>query len=176
MRMVIPSPAAGRLMDDLATDVGTLFESFFGDVGERSRNGEPRGRLFVPMDIDELDDAFVITLDVPGVPLEAIAIDVHEDTLTISGRRGQLEDATERVAAETESDAGEDRQTGQPAPSVARPRRRERTQGSFERKVQLPLAVEADAVTAELSEGVLQVRLPKADPDKGKRRIPVTKR
>lgn len=157
MRMVFPSQSSGRLMDDLASDVGTLVESFFGDVAERGR-ASVRTPMAVPMDIDESDDAYLVTLDVPGVALESIAIDVHEDTLTVAG---------ERAEGNHPEDAS--------SPKAAAKRRRERAQGKFERKVSLPLPVEADSVTAQLADGVLVITLPKADPEKGKRRIPVSR-
>ena len=157
MRMVFPSQVSGRLMDDLATDVGTLVESFFGDSTDRART-ESRNQLTVPMDIDESEDGYLMWLDVPGVSLESIAIDFHEDTLTISGERGLPK------TSETES--------VEKAPSK---RRRERAQGKFERKVQFPHPVEPESITAELADGVLVIKLAKADPEKGKRRIPVSK-
>ena len=144
--------------------MSALVESFFGDVADRSRM-PGGGGMAVPMDIDESDDAYWVTLDVPGVATDSVAIDVHEDTLTITGDRG----LAKQQDAEPKTDEGE-----AAAPTLKR-LRRERTLGKFERKVQLPLAVEADAVTAELSDGVLVVRLPKADPEKGKRRIPITR-
>ncbi|MCA9136072.1 MAG: Hsp20/alpha crystallin family protein [Planctomycetales bacterium] len=164
MRMVFPTQTSGRLMDDLATDVGTLVESFFGDVTDRSRV-PGGGRMAVPMDIDESDDAYLVTLDIPGVDADAVAIDVHEDMLTIAGQRGVVKKADDKPNTD---------EAGTPPPSIKH-LRRERTIGKFERKVQLPLAVEADAVTAEISDGVLVVRLPKADPEKGKRRIPISR-
>ena len=103
MRMVFPAQTSGRLMDDLATDVGTLVESFFGDVADRSRV-PGGGRMAVPMDIDESDDAYWVTLDVPGVATDSVAIDVHEDTLTISGDRGSAKTGD----AETKPDDGDE--------------------------------------------------------------------
>ena len=174
MRMVFPSPNSTRLMDELASDVGTLVETFFGDAADRSSPSGGR-RMAVPLDIEESDDAYLVTLDVPGVAIESIAIDIHEDTLTIAGHRTTGNCATghcSEVAAEgsDESLAQDDENA---APSLKR-LRRERASGRFERKLELPLPVESDAVTAELSEGVLVVRLPKADPEKGKRRIPIS--
>ncbi|QEG02685.1 18 kDa heat shock protein [Stieleria maiorica] len=172
MRMVFPSPASGRLMDELATDVGTLVESFFGEATDRGRAAR-QNRMPVPMDIDETDDAYQVTLDVPGVPIESIAIDVHENTLTISGQRVSGANAkSDEEAAENGSAA----ENNEGAASTVKRHRRERPSGKFERKLELPLAIESDAVTANLSDGVLVVWLPKADPEKGKRRIPVTKR
>ena len=138
MRMVFPSHASGRLMDDLATDVGTLVESFFGDVADRG--GPPsRNRMAVPMDIDERDDAYLVTLDVPGVALDSIAIDIHEDTLTVAGQR----DVPEKDVSEKAEHKRVDEDKSEPA--AVKHLRRERAKGKFERKVQLPLPVEPDA-------------------------------
>jgi HSP20 family protein len=163
--MVFPNPSSGRLMDELATDVGTLVESLFGEVTDPGRV-QKRSRMTASMDIDENDQAYLVTLDVPGVALESIEINVHEDTLTITGQRGSAESAGSEGGAADESRASE---------PVMKPLRRERAVGKFERKVQLTLPVEADAVTAKLADGVLVVSLPKADPEKGKRRVPISK-
>jgi len=59
-----------------------LFRHFFG------QNWEPllTETSFVPRcDIEEHDGFYLLTLDLPGVKREAIDIQVHEDTLTISG-------------------------------------------------------------------------------------------
>ena len=148
-------------MDDLATDVGTLVENFFGEVGDRAR----AANMAAPMDIDESDDSYRVTLDVPGVSLDSIEIEVHDDTLTIAGSREV-----------TEASEGTDDDEGQtPKSGGFQPRRRERSLGSFERKVRMPDAIEADSITAELADGVLTIALPKANPEKGKRRIPVAR-
>jgi HSP20 family protein len=44
----------------------------------------------------------------------------------------------------------------------------ERTYGAFERLVQLPMPVQADRVKASYRDGVLEIRLPKADEVKPK--------
>jgi len=41
--------------------------------------------------------------------------------------------------------------------------RMERTYGKFERLIQLPMAVQADRVKATYRDGVLEIRLPKAE-------------
>lgn len=172
MRMVFPHQSAGRWMDELATDMGTIVETLFGDLPERERSessaAEARPTMSVPMDIDESKTDFTVTLDVPGVALESIELEMHEDTLTVRGERVRKaaaeESSTVEEGAEAESSA------------AAQPRRRERVFGTFQRVVRLPLPVENDAVNAEMSDGVLVITLPKADPDKGKRRVPVKRR
>lgn len=169
-------------MDELATDMGTIVETLFGEAADRGRadstSTQPAPSLSVPMDIDEGDDHYLVSLDVPGVPIESIELDMHEDTLTVRGERlNKASTAPPKVsgdaASEATSDAKED--SGE-ASAQTQSRRRERAFGRFQRVVRLPLPVENDAVTAEMSEGVLVVTLPKADPEKGKRRVPVSRR
>lgn len=169
MRMVFPHQSAGRWMDELATDMGTIVETLFGELPERERSesGPPEARptMSVPMDIDESKTGFTVTLDVPGVALESIELEMHEDTLMIRG---------ERVGRAASTEASTTEESAETKPPVdAQPRRRERVFGRFQRVVRLPLPVENDSVSAEMSDGVLVVTLPKADPDKGKRRVPV---
>ena len=172
MRMVFPTHTS-RFMDGLATDVGTLVESLFSEVAEC---GEERTHsMALPMDIDESDDAYLVTLDVPGVSLEAIEIEMHEDTLSISGSR--MAEGTEATAEtkDAEDVAPSDDQGVEAAASRLTARRRERLFGKFARRVRLPHPVEQDDVSASLNDGVLVITLPKADPNKGKRRIPVSR-
>ena len=77
---------------------------------------------------------------------EQISIEVHDDTLTISGRR-------ERTTQE-QSD---------------RFYRFERRYGSFARGVGLPASVDDAKISASYSNGVLEVRVPKPEEAKPRR-------
>jgi HSP20 family protein len=91
-----------------------------------------------PVDIEETEDAWVIEAELPGVEREDIHIEALDSDLTISG------EITERE------------RTG-----ILR--RKTRRVGRFEFRVTLPGAVDADAVDATLHDGVLTVRVPKAE-------------
>ncbi len=86
---------------------------------------------------------------VPGVKPEDLEITVEGDELTI---RGTL--------------AAEGPQSGD------RWLLRERAGGKFARTLQLPFAVEADAVKARVANGVLEMELPRSESEKP-RRIPI---
>lgn len=86
---------------------------------------------------------------VPGVKPEDLEITVEGDALTLRGT----------IAA-----AG--------AQAKDRWLRRERASGTFARSLQLPFAVDAEAVKARLANGVLEVELPRSAAEKP-RRIPV---
>lgn len=100
------------------------------------------------VDLCETSDAFVITAELPGLTREQVRIDVHENRLTLQGRR----DA--RVSCEKYHQV-------------------ERGNGEFLRTFVLPHAVNADAVTADLADGILTITVPK-NPLDAPRRVVVS--
>ncbi|WP_460677745.1 Hsp20/alpha crystallin family protein [Hymenobacter coalescens] len=105
---------------------------------------------FMPaVDVLETANGFELLLTLPGVPKDALTIDVQEGTLTVSG---------ERKAPVTE---------GENAPKV---RRVESSYGSFARKFRLPDTVNVNAIEAEMTDGVLRLVLP-YDTEKTSKRL-----
>jgi HSP20 family protein len=104
---------------------------------------------FAPaLDVAEAEDAYFIQLELPGVKPEHVKLEWEGDVLSISG---------EKVRA-PESEAGH--HIG------------ERRYGSFARSFRIPVGVKLEEVDARLHDGILSVRLPKADQAR-RRRIPV---
>lgn len=87
----------------------------------------------------------VLTAELPGVDPAKVDLTVHEDHLTLKGEREQ-DQPTEGVTCH----------------------RAERLTGSFVRSFRLPFAVAADQVAASSRNGVLTVRLPRAESTKPK--------
>jgi HSP20 family protein len=109
-----------------------MLEQTFGGMLD-----EPAG--WVPaVDIEELEDAYVVEAEVPGVKREDVNIEVSGNELTISG---------EIKVREREGVI----------------RRRARRVGEFEFRVILPNEVNAEGIDAKLNDGVLTVRIPKAE-------------
>jgi len=83
-------------------------------------------------------EVLVVEAELPGLRMEDIEVLVCNDELTIKGERWATgsEDATFH--------------------------RRERSIGKFSRVVRLPVAINSNAVEASLKNGVLTIRLPKA--------------
>ncbi|MBK8907586.1 MAG: Hsp20/alpha crystallin family protein [Rhodospirillales bacterium] len=106
----------------------------------------PQATEFPPMNLWRGPDGIVATVEVPGIQLEDLEITVHQNTLTIKGRR-------ERPTAESE---------------VAY-HRQEREFGPFARTVSLPFNVDPDRVTARAQNGILTIELPRPEADKPKR-------
>jgi len=97
-------------------------------------------RRFTPaVDIEELEGKFVVRAELPGVKREDVHIQVHEDVLTIRGER----------KLETKEGDGK------------RYQRVERRYGTFVRSFALPKEVDASAIEAKLSDGVLELTVPK---------------
>jgi len=121
--------------------------SELGQLNERMRRmleqtfggmlDEPAG--WIPaVDIEEREDAYVVEAEVPGVKREDVNIEVSGRELTISGEIKERE--REGVI-----------------------RRRTRRVGRFEFRVALPSEVNPEGVDAKLNDGVLTVRVPKAE-------------
>ena len=115
-----------------------MLEQTFGGMLD-----EPAG--WVPaVDIEELEDAYVVEAEVPGVKREDVNIEVSGNELTISG---------EIKVREREGII----------------RRRTRRVGEFEFRVVLPNEVNPARVDAKLNDGVLTVRIPKAEREQRRR-------
>jgi HSP20 family protein len=116
-------------------EVNRLFDGLF-------TRGTPRSDLsaiFTPaVDIEETPTEFVVRMDLPGVAQQDVKVSLMGDTLTIRGERRQ------------ESPKGSNH-------------RLERVHGTFERSFTLGTPVRSDQVKAQYRDGVLEVRVPKAE-------------
>ncbi len=102
-----------------------------------------------PIDVYEAPDRYVISAEVPGLAREEVDISIEDTRVTLRG---------ERAAA-----AGE----------VVHYHQIERGHGAFARTFEFAERIDADAVTADLRDGVLTIILPKA-PVVPPRRIDIT--
>ena len=127
-----------RELASLQGEMNQLFSTFFGDTTSPG-NGQTR-RWIPAMDLVETQDHFVVRADLPGLTEDDISIELEDNVLTISGDR-QHEEKTEKEGYF----------------------RVERAFGKFARTLTLPDGVDADAINAEFSNGVLEVRIPKPE-------------
>ena len=139
--------ATGGSLFDLHHQVNRLFDDLFdqdGDSGFYARAG-----MAAPaMDIHQDDKQVEITAELPGVKEEDIDITIADGVLTLRGEKRS---------------AREDSQTGY----------RERTYGSFERRITLPAGVDEEACAADFMDGVLTITLPKNAENSRGRKIPL---
>lgn len=96
----------------------------------------PDGSRALPVEVREEDEAFVLTAFVPGLSAEQLNIQVLDDAVSIEGEYPYGEGET--LLSELPG-------------------------GSFRRTLRLPTELDADKVEARIENGVLSLRLPKAE-------------
>jgi HSP20 family protein len=109
----------------------------------------------LPLDISEMDGAYLIKADLPGVDKSDVKVEVSPDGdfLTIRGERS--EERREGGGSEAASEEGS------AEGAAVRPLRVERRWSSWSRSLALSPDVDVEGVKASLKDGVLQVTLPK---------------
>jgi HSP20 family protein len=130
-------PVAGRIVNDLFNferEVGDLFDSFLGAPAIRRSEG------YLSIDLADYGDELMLVAELPGVKKEDVRITLENSLLTISGRRKERD-----------------------LPENSQWLRNEVPTGEFTRVVELPHAVDAGRVSAELSNGILKISMPKPE-------------
>lgn len=151
-RTCLPAQTAGR---SRPTTWDELFNAFFqAPLLATPVSGLPTGRptaAFAPLlDLTEADQEFTLTVELPGLTKEEVDLELREDALVLRGEKKPEAEADDQTVLHAE-----------------------RRWGSFERFLRLPADIDADGVKASFRDGVLVVRLPKAAPGGGPRKIEV---
>ena len=92
------------------------------------------------VDVYDTNDDLVLNFELPGVREKDISLSITGDVLTVKGERQFDEQLNDDHYVHTE-----------------------RVSGKFERSIRLPMPVQAGRVRATYRDGVLEVRLPKAE-------------
>lgn len=123
-------------------ELNRLFDHYRHAWTPGSKEGEERtAAAWTPaVDLYETPDEWILLADLPGVDPSAVELSIDGSVLVIRGEKpaGTPEGATEPVSAE-------------------------RPSGPFLRQVPLTSEVNIDAIQADLRDGVLLVRMPKAE-------------
>ena len=138
---------------DLRREFDDMFANFRSDF-EDLLFPSPMTRLFpvvpetrVPLvDLEDRGKDFMLRAEMPGFKKEDIEIEVQDDSVEITGSVGWKYDKKAKDYICKERDCK-----------------------SFYRMVQLPEEVKTDEVKANLTDGVLEVKLPKKAPKKGRK-------
>jgi HSP20 family protein len=132
-----------REFQDLYERMGRLWQSAVPGGGGLA------GEAWAPLaDLEETDDAYLLEVDLPGVKKDDITVELNAGELVVHGEIKEKE------------------RTG-----VLR--HRTRRTGQFDYRVMLPQDTDEEHVSAELTDGVLTVKVPKAEKAKS-RRIEIT--
>jgi HSP20 family protein len=133
-----------REFEDIYDRMGQLMNFAFGGLTPAALADMPWSPL---ADLSETDEAYVVRADLPGVSKDQVDVQLQDRELVITGE-----------IADTEH---------------GRRHRSSRRTGRFEFRTYLPGDVNADGVTAQLSDGVLTVTVPKSEAAKP-RKIEIT--
>jgi HSP20 family protein len=126
---------------DFMNEVNSIFDDSFSQTSLAS----PVQSLRVNTDIEELDDGYLFSFDLPGVKQEDIKLDLSDDLLKISGERKR-----------------ESRRKNEGFERI------EKSYGRFERTFQLPQNVDETNIKAHFDNGLLEVMVPKSEVAKPK--------
>ena len=143
-----PSPFGSTLTDSIQPSSGPRFDWPMRATG---------GAGFPALNIAEQDDTVTIEAELPGVGEADVEISVTGDELLIKGMRP---DACPVADASVGAKGGNGEKGG--VGDRVTWHRRERSTGGFERRIVLPVAVDATRVEARLVNGVLTITCPKA--------------
>ena len=127
-------------------EIDRLFEDFARDAYDWPNY--PTRELTPRTDVVESDKVIEITAELPGLEEKDVEVTFVDGVLTVSG---------EKKAEKEEKDTNKNY------------RLFERSHGSFSRSLQLPGGIDADAITASISHGVLKVTVPKPAPAEAKK-------
>lgn len=113
------------------------FNRLFDELGDSWAN-LTRLEISPRLELKETKTGIQLTAELPGMSQDDVKISIDDHILTISGEK----------QAETEKDEGGYRVS-------------ERSYGAFSRSIALPRGVDADKITATMSDGVLKLVGPK---------------
>jgi HSP20 family protein len=124
--------------DRLQREMNDLFNALTGTRRAFTDTLWSGAKLFPLLNVNEIDDHFVVTAEIPGMKTEDLEIKIEGDTLSLKGERKPYE-------------VGENSSY----------HRRERATGTFQRSLTLPTRVEPEGVKATYKDGILIVTLQK---------------
>jgi HSP20 family protein len=123
-------------------------ETIFNELSARTSTWSPVSQLlsgtsgrYPSFQVCGDDEAVYVEAVIPGANPESLDLSVEHNVLTLSGEKPQLFGENEPKNVHW----------------------RERLAGKFTRRISLPAEVDADRVSAEYTQGVLKVKLPKAE-------------
>lgn len=100
----------------------------------------------IALDVVENENEFIVKASIPGINPDDLDVSYTDDTLTIKGEIKSDNEVNEKQY-----------------------HLRERRYGSFSRSLSLPMRVKGDSIEASYQNGVLSLRLPKAEEVKPRR-------
>lgn len=127
----------------------SAFDNFFFPLTTRASSVARTGEAVwkAPTNIYELENAYNVEIDLPGVAKDAVTINVEDSVLTVEA---QISDSYDKVDKDSED-------------STVKTIRSERFSGTVKRSFTLSEDVNEDSISAKLDNGVLTITLAKRE-------------
>ena len=130
-----------RSAQDEMAQMSPMLAQALGLHGQPQGSGRATTTAWAPaLDISERKDAYLVTVELPGVEADDLEITMEDGLLTIQGERHFAHDSSEQQF-----------------------HRVERRYGAFRRSITLPAQVQAEQIEASFDNGVLQIVVPKME-------------
>ena len=130
-----------RSAQDEMAQMSPVLAHALGLHGQQQGSGRATTTAWAPaLDISERKDAYLVTVELPGVKADDLQITLEDGLLTIQGERHVANDSSEQQF-----------------------HRVERRYGAFRRSITLPAQVIAEGIEATAEDGVLQIVVPKME-------------
>jgi HSP20 family protein len=141
------------MFETLQEEMERFWRPFWaGTFPPPARRTAGQGLTWAPrMDVYEHDNTIIVKAELPGLKKEDVQVELDDGSLVIRGE------------SKTESEVKEDAYY-----------RMERSVGSFYRRMPLPVEMQPEQIQATMTDGVLEVRIPRPAESKSQaRKIPV---
>ena len=123
--------------------IETQFPSVVQQVGVKPY----QGTAYPKVNVYEYDDKIGLVAEIPGLKKKQLNIEVEDGVLTITGDKHNILDETD-----------------------AKILRRELKQSSFKRSFELGELLDGDNISANFTDGILSISIPKLEPEKPKKK------
>ncbi len=131
-----------REIDSLHREMNRLLDDVFIPVARRNNNGFGYGPA---VELEETDNALELRLEIPGMNGDDLDIQVTAEAVSISGERRTETKTEQKGVFQTEF-----------------------RYGKFQRVIPLPMRINNRTVTANYTDGILHLTLPKAEDELNK--------
>jgi HSP20 family protein len=136
-------------LNTLQNRINRVFDDEYSSNADKSQSTETMNTWFPVTDVYETKDEYVFKMEVPGLTKDDIEIEFLNNTLSVKGERKQEKEVKKEDCF-----------------------RIERYYGSFNRSFSIPNDVDNGKISAKMNNGILELKVPKAE-EKKARSIPI---
>jgi len=136
-------------LNTLQNRINRMFDDQYSGSVEKNQSTDTMNTWYPVTDVHETKDEYVFKMEVPGLEKDDIEIEFLNNTLSVKGERKQDNEVKKEDCF-----------------------RIERFYGSFSRSFSLPNDVDGGKIAAKMDNGILELKVPKAE-EKKARSIPI---